>query len=212
MACSSRPATGTSWAGSPVAILDPLRESELHRLFTIPSHFGSNIRVLLRRRARNAPDQVDERRLWMGVTWPVQLEAAPGIVVSGHHQAPQTESAECTGSSSHDCRPFVGPVHGAQHSVPAPWRASVRLSCGQLGARPEQRAPSRSQRRVMEPADRAGQSESSDWHRRVCASSCEGRRPRHTSREPAPHRPSAGRSGNNTTDLGVSPAGKPGTR
>ena len=33
-----------------------------------------------------------------------------------------------------------------------------------------------------------------------------------TSCEPAPHRPAAGRSGNNTTDLGVSPAGKPGTR
>ena len=35
---------------------------------------------------------------------------------------------------------------------------------------------------------------------------------RRPSREPAPHRPSAGRSGNNTTDLGVSPAGKPSTR
>ena len=86
----------TSWAGSPVAILDPLRESELHRLFTMPSHFGSNIRVLFRRRARNAPDQVDERRAVHGCDLAGQLEAAPGTVVSAYHRAPPTESAECT--------------------------------------------------------------------------------------------------------------------
>ena len=76
VACSSRPATGASWAGSLVAILDPLRESELHRLFTIPSLFGSNIRVLLRRRARNAPDQVNQRRAVYGRVRAGQSEAA----------------------------------------------------------------------------------------------------------------------------------------
>ena len=56
----------------------------------------------LRRRARNASDQVDERRAVDGREFTGQLEAALGIVVSAHHRAPQTESAECTGNSSHD--------------------------------------------------------------------------------------------------------------
>ena len=97
-----RPRQGRRGLGASSAILDPLRESELHRLFKIPSHFGSNIRVLLRRRARNAPDQVNERRAGYGRDLAGQLEAAPGIVVSAHHRAPQTESAKCTGNSSHD--------------------------------------------------------------------------------------------------------------
>ena len=67
VACSSRPATGTSWAGSP---------------------------SVLRRRARNAPDQVGEGRNVYGRDLAGQLEAAPGIVVSAHQRAPQTESAK----------------------------------------------------------------------------------------------------------------------
>ena len=49
-----------------------------------------------RRRARNAPDQVNQRRSGMGVTWPVSPKQRQGTA------APQTESAKCTGSSSHD--------------------------------------------------------------------------------------------------------------
>ena len=58
--------------------------------------------LLFRRRARNAPDQVDERQAGDGRDLAGQLEAALGIVVSAHHRAPQTQSAKCTGNSSHD--------------------------------------------------------------------------------------------------------------
>ena len=51
--------------------------------------------------ARKATEQVGERRVVDGRDLAGQLEAAPGIVVSAHHRAPQTESAECTGNSSH---------------------------------------------------------------------------------------------------------------
>ena len=47
-----------------------------------------------RRRARNAADQVNERRAGYGRDLAGQREAAPGIVVSVHHRAPQTESAK----------------------------------------------------------------------------------------------------------------------
>ena len=57
---------------------------------------GLGARRLLRRRARNAPDQVGERRTVDGRDLASQPEAAPGIVVSVHHRAPQTESAKCT--------------------------------------------------------------------------------------------------------------------
>ena len=76
VACSSRPATGTSGAGSGCC------------------YSGGA--------AGTRPTRSTSAGLGMGVTLAGQLEAAPGIVVSGHHQAPQTESAECTGSSSHD--------------------------------------------------------------------------------------------------------------
>ena len=52
--------------------------------------------------ARNAADQVNQRRAVYGRDLAGQLEAAPGIVVSAHHRAPQTQSAKCTGNSSHD--------------------------------------------------------------------------------------------------------------
>ena len=58
--------------------------------------------LLIRRRARNAADEVDERRAGYGRELTGQLEAAPGIVVSAHQRAPQAESAKCTGNSSHD--------------------------------------------------------------------------------------------------------------
>ena len=100
VACSSRPATGTSWAGSPSAILDPLRESELHRLFIVPSQFGSNIRVLFRRRARNVADQVNQRRAVYGrETWPVSSKQRLALWcrrINGHRR-PSRRS-----DSSHD--------------------------------------------------------------------------------------------------------------
>ena len=58
--------------------------------------------LLLRRRARNAPDQVDQRRAGDGRDLAGQREAAPGIMLLAHHRAPQTESANCTSSPSHD--------------------------------------------------------------------------------------------------------------
>ena len=73
----------TSWAGSP---------------------------SVLRRRARNAPDQFDERRAVDGCDLAGQPEAAPGIVVSVHHRAPQTESAKCT--------ELGGPIELGPGSVP----------------------------------------------------------------------------------------------
>ena len=63
---------------------------------------GLRARRLLRRRARNAPDQVNQRHTVDGRDLAGQAEAAPGAVLSAHHRAPQTESAECTGNSSHD--------------------------------------------------------------------------------------------------------------
>ena len=58
--------------------------------------------LLFRRRARNAPDQVDQRRAGDGRDLAGQREAAPGIMLLAHHRAPQTESANCTSSPSHD--------------------------------------------------------------------------------------------------------------
>ena len=58
--------------------------------------------LLFRRRARNAPDQVDQRRAGDGRDLAGQREAAPGIMLLAHHRAPQTESATCTSSPSHD--------------------------------------------------------------------------------------------------------------
>ena len=173
---------------------------------------GLGARWLFRRRARNAADQVDERRTGYGRDLAGQLEAAPGIVVSAHHRAPEGESAKphhtTTDASSVSWVPSMGPTRG----VPAPWRASVRLSCGQLGRVRSHVHHHAHQRRVMEPADRTGQSESSELASQgLSIIVAKAGRPRHTSREPAPHRPSAGRSGNNTTDLGVSSAGIPGT-
>ena len=73
VACNSRPATGRRGLGA---------------------------RRPLRRRAGNAPDQVDERRAVDGRDLAGQPEAASAIILSAHHLAPQTESAECTGNSA----------------------------------------------------------------------------------------------------------------
>ena len=67
VACSSRPATGRRGLGA---------------------------RRQLRRRAGHASEQVHERRAVYGRELASQLEAAPGIVVSAHQRAPQTESAK----------------------------------------------------------------------------------------------------------------------
>ena len=85
--------------------------------------------LLLRRRARNAPDQVHERRAVYGREFTGQLEAAPGIVVSAHHRAPQSESAKCTGNHhTTDASSVRGPrptrsAARTDTGVPAPWKA-----------------------------------------------------------------------------------------
>ncbi len=118
--------------------------------------------------------------------------------------APQTESARCTGKliTPLTRRPFVGPVHRAQHR-----RSRAMEGAGELGASGVTctitLTSDGSWNPLTEPVSlKAATGIAGSVHHRG-----EGRRPRHTSREPAPHRPSAGRSGNNTTDLGVSRRG-----
>ena len=84
--------------------------------------------AVFRRRARNAPDQVDERRAVYGRDLAGQPEAAPGIMLLAHHLAPQTESAKCTGK-------LITPLDASSVPGPRPWTtAQHRRSRAMEGA------------------------------------------------------------------------------
>ena len=127
---------------------------------------GLGARWLFRRRARNAPDQVTSAGLCMGVTWPVSSQrrmASQRLCIIGHRR-PSRRSARVThhttdAPSVRGPRPWGPPQAFPRHGGRGRLRASGVTT------------HHAHQRRVMEPGDRAGQSGSSDWHRRVCASS-----------------------------------------
>ena len=123
--------------------------------------------AVFRRRARNAPDQVTSAGLCMGMTWPVSSQrrmASQRLCIIGHRR-PSRRSARVTHHTT-DASSVRGPrPWGPPQAFP---RHGGRGRIGRVRSHVHHHAH---QRRVMEPADRTGQSESSDWHRRVCASS-----------------------------------------
>ena len=154
------------------------------------------------------PTRSTSAALWMGVTWPVspkqRLASFCRRIIL--HRRPSRRSAQVTHHTTD-----VSSVRG-----PRPWGPTQAFprhgGRGRLGASGVTctitLTSDGSWNPLTEPVGlKAATGIAGSVHHRG-----EGRRPRHTSREPAPQRPSAGRSGNNATDLGVSLAGKPGTR
>ena len=119
VACSSRPATGTSWPKSPLAILDSLRESELHRLFTVPSQFGSNIRVLFpeARPERARPGQPAPDCGWARPGRSARSGASHRSVGASSGAADRVSEVYRYLITRLTRRPFVGPVHGRSRAM-----------------------------------------------------------------------------------------------
>ena len=125
---------------------------------------GLGARRQLRRRAGHASEQVHELRAVYGREPGQPARSGPWHCGVGASTGTADRVGEVTHHTTEASSVSWAPSMGPNTGVPAPWRAGRLRASGVTTHHAHQR-------RVMEPADRTGQSECGDWHCRVCASS-----------------------------------------